>query len=140
VTFRDDGEAQKHRIDALEDELEQARAEAEKLREERDAALAGPVSTMPRRWASGSAVWVEWNGTWWRAHIVHELGDGSWKIHYDGWSTKWDEAVGLARIAPGDEPAPGPIAKTSPVGGVLVLLVVGFIVAVVLYAILDGYL
>jgi hypothetical protein len=128
LSFRDDGEAQKHRIDALEDELEAARAEAERLREERDAALAKPVAT-PKKLTAGSAVWVEWNGKWWRGTVLQVLGGSLWQIHYDGWSSRWDEPVGPARIAPFGSPPPGPQAG---IGGGAAFAVVGVMVVVVI--------
>lgn len=41
---------------------------------------------------------VEWGGRWWPASVVAELGGDVWKVHYDGWSDSWDEAVGPDRI------------------------------------------
>lgn len=121
MTFRDDRDAQKHRIDALEEQLEEARAEAEALRQERDAALAGPSATEPKSFERGSAVWVEWHGRWWRAQVTRVVTDARWEVHYDGWSNSWDEAVGPERIAHGHQPAPGPMGGSGG-GSVVVVL------------------
>lgn len=45
----------------------------------------------------GDAVKVEWKGSWWPARVI-AVGKNSWKIHYDGYSSSWDEWVGPARI------------------------------------------
>jgi hypothetical protein len=44
-------------------------------------------------------VLVEWGGKWWNAHVVDVVGAASWKVHYDGWSDRWDETVSANRIA-----------------------------------------
>ncbi|MFH1829846.1 MAG: Tudor-knot domain-containing protein [Pseudomonadota bacterium] len=45
------------------------------------------------------AVMVEWKGSWWPAKVI-AIGKGKapYKIHYDGYSSSWDEWVGDARI------------------------------------------
>jgi hypothetical protein len=48
MAFRSDEEALRRRVDALEDELADARDEADRLREERDRALAGEPAVMPK--------------------------------------------------------------------------------------------
>jgi hypothetical protein len=98
VGFRDEGDAQRARIEALEAQLEEARDEAARLREERDRPQASrPSSPFP----PGTPVAVEWHGSWWNAHVLEEVAAGAaWKIRYDGYSSRWDEIVGPERIAP----------------------------------------
>jgi hypothetical protein len=54
--------------------------------------VAGPTS-----YGAGEAVFVEWKGSWWTAHVTAAKG-ASYAIHYDGWGTEWDETVGTARM------------------------------------------
>ena len=37
------------------------------------------------------------NGTWYKADVL-EAKDGSYKIHYDGWTSTWDEWVTVAKM------------------------------------------
>lgn len=48
-------------------------------------------------WNIGQSIKVEWNGMWYNATIM-ELGDGKYKIHYDGWGNQYDEWVGTGRM------------------------------------------
>lgn len=108
MSFRDDRDAQRHRVEALEREVEALREDLAVVREERDHALVvidrlrvepdAPSSGL--RFGVGAAVCVEWSGTWWNATVVSIVGPDSWRIHYDGWSSRWDENVGPARILP----------------------------------------
>lgn len=128
MAFRDDRDAQRHRIDSLEQQLEDAREEAEKLREERDRALEAKEREPergPQRGAfgRGDAVWVEWRGTWWRGTVRRVEGPIEWLVHYDGWGSQWDEVVGPSRIATRSKAPPGPIGG-SPRGLVLALVAV----------------
>lgn len=45
----------------------------------------------------GNPVQVEWNGTWYEATVVSGT-EASCMIHYDGYDSSWDEAVGPSRI------------------------------------------
>jgi hypothetical protein len=45
----------------------------------------------------GDAVMVEWKGGWFPARVI-AIGNGKYKIHYDGYGSEWDEFVGLSRM------------------------------------------
>lgn len=45
----------------------------------------------------GSKVMVEWHGTWYPSTVL-DCGKTTCKIHYDGWSSSWDERVTFDRI------------------------------------------
>jgi hypothetical protein len=51
----------------------------------------------PRVLAVGEKIQVSWSGVWYAATVL-ELGEGTYKIRYDGWSSDWDEWVGPGRI------------------------------------------
>jgi len=42
---------------------------------------------------------VKWKRKWYDATILAVEGAGRYRIHYDGWSSSWDETVGPSRIA-----------------------------------------
>jgi hypothetical protein len=71
---------------------------------------AQPLSTDRGRGGhvAGEAVRVEWGGKWWKAHVIEVISEVSWKIHYDGWSDRWDEVVSSDRIA-----AAGPTSTSA---------------------------
>ena len=48
---------------------------------------------------NAGAMFVEWHGSWWAAHAIGRTNDGRAVIHYDGWSSAWDEVVTPARVA-----------------------------------------
>ncbi len=45
----------------------------------------------------GDTVQVLWEEKWYAATIL-ELIDGKYKVHYDGWESKWDEVVDVSRM------------------------------------------
>lgn len=45
----------------------------------------------------GDKVSVEWKGQWWPAKIL-AIGNGKYKVHYDGYGSEWDEFVGPSRV------------------------------------------
>ncbi|HEX2099642.1 MAG TPA: Tudor-knot domain-containing protein, partial [Candidatus Synoicihabitans sp.] len=45
----------------------------------------------------GNTIEVEWQGKWFRARILEQRGD-SYKIHYDGYGSNWDEWVKANRM------------------------------------------
>jgi len=45
----------------------------------------------------GDKVKVEWKGIWFPSTIL-ETKEGKFKVHYDGWDSKWDEWVEKGRI------------------------------------------
>jgi hypothetical protein len=48
-------------------------------------------------WSSKEAVEVQWRGSWWPAIVLEKRGD-RWLVHYEGYSSEWDEVVSLERI------------------------------------------
>ena len=134
MTFRDERDAQRERIA----QLEAALATAERERDEARAELAkGDAARDRARLASssfsaGAAVYVEWQGRWWRATVKEVVAPGRWLVHYDGWARSWDEAVGPERIVARSASPPGPLATETEGGAVW------FAVVVVLLALLAG--
>jgi hypothetical protein len=51
------------------------------------------------RYGEGSQVSVYWKGSWYAAQVL-KVRRGSYYITYDGYSSSWDEWVGLDRIRP----------------------------------------
>jgi hypothetical protein len=47
---------------------------------------------------AGEAVDVYWNSSWWPGTIKTVLGEGRYRIGYDGWSASWDEDVTPRRL------------------------------------------
>jgi len=45
----------------------------------------------------GQSVKVKWGGKWWSARILEKKGN-RYYIKYDGYSSKWNEWVGLGRM------------------------------------------
>lgn len=61
----------------------------------------GKVAADPSggKFGVGDAVKVLWKGTWYDASVLAVSGKkGTYKIHYDGYDTSWDEWVGNDRI------------------------------------------
>lgn len=51
------------------------------------------------KFKTGDPVMVEWKGSWWPARVIAmRQGKAPYKIHYDGYSSSWDEWVGDNRI------------------------------------------
>ena len=72
----------------------------------------------PPRYRVGDQVQVQWSGGWYPATII-EVGSGarqgSYKIHYAGYGSNWDEYVPPARIAAARaEAAAAPAAQGVP--------------------------
>lgn len=61
-------------------------------------ALWSPVSRATQ-YHIGQKVLVEWRGTWYDATVIG-FGNGCTMIHYDGYSSSWDECVGSGRTRP----------------------------------------
>ncbi|MFO0738574.1 MAG: agenet domain-containing protein [Labilithrix sp.] len=61
--------------------------------------LPSGTTTSTATYLVGEKVDVEWNGSWWKAEIVGVNGS-LYRVHYTGWSAKWDEDVTTARIRP----------------------------------------
>lgn len=47
----------------------------------------------------GAKIDIQWGASWW-AGTVLAARDGVYLVHYDGWSSSWDEWVGIERIRP----------------------------------------
>ena len=46
----------------------------------------------------GEYVWVEWEGRQYPAYIVDQKSKAKFRVHYDGYDSRWDEDVTLDRI------------------------------------------
>lgn len=46
----------------------------------------------------GRALWVEWSGSWYPAIALEPYGDGSVRVHYEGYSDSYDETVSPDRV------------------------------------------
>ncbi|MFA4873949.1 MAG: Tudor-knot domain-containing protein [bacterium] len=56
-------------------------------------------TTSAAKRAVGDAVQVNWKGSWYPARIIAvDAKKGSYKIHYDGYDSSWDEWVTIARM------------------------------------------
>lgn len=129
MAFRDDDDAKRLRIEALERDLEATRLERDRAIEERDRAIeerdrpGGPFR-------KGDRVQVEWRGSWWPARVVDLVGDREWRIHYEGWGAQWDENVGPSRILPRSARPPGPVrAPRRPVASVAIFAALALLTA-----------
>ena len=40
---------------------------------------------------------IDWSGMWYKG-VIREVANGSFKVHYDGWSDTYDEWVGAGRL------------------------------------------
>ncbi|MDX2015587.1 MAG: hypothetical protein SFW67_35670 [Myxococcaceae bacterium] len=49
-------------------------------------------------WAIGDAVRVTWKDQPWDATIIKVFSQKKVRVHYDGWSKKWDETISVSRI------------------------------------------
>ena len=55
----------------------------------------GPVQ---RTFSKGESILVEWKGKWWHANIT-KTKKHKFRVHYQGWPSKWDEWVKVDRMA-----------------------------------------
>src|SRR5690606_33016512 len=46
----------------------------------------------------GEYVWVEWEGRDYPAYIIEKKGATRFRVHFDGYESRWDEDVTLDRI------------------------------------------
>jgi hypothetical protein len=122
MSFRDERDAQRERIEGLERALAEAERARDQALKERDEARADlgksdaerhAALVARSRFARGAKVLVEWGGKWWKSTVIEVVAGDRWRIHYDGWSDRWDETVDASRIAPADAPAPGPVASSG---------------------------
>ena len=58
------------------------------------------VATAPPTggYKTGDGVMVLWGGKVWPARIIGTPGGDRYRVHYDGWSSSWDETVHVSRI------------------------------------------
>jgi hypothetical protein len=90
-----------------------------------------------RSHAAGEAVLVMWGERWWAGHVLEPAGEvdgeAQWKVHYDGWSDRWDEVVSAHRIRPRAAAAAAAPRRAGvwvgAIVGVLALVIVGAVVS-----------
>lgn len=132
MSFRDDREALRERVEQLEGALASAERERDEARaalaEDDEARRARLVASTP--FPAGTAVWVEWQRRWWKATVVRVETPSAWHIHYDGWGHSWDETVGPDRIVARTAAPPGPVAGG---GSVWAIVAVAVIVALAIF-------
>lgn len=73
-------------------------------------ATSTPVS-QARPATLGEKLQVSWSGSWYDATIL-EIGEGQYKVHYEGWSSDWDEWVVPSRLRRKDGTAVAPLLVT----------------------------
>jgi hypothetical protein len=68
----------------------------------------------------GEYVWVDWEGRTYPAYVIEKKGAARFRVHYDGYDTRWDEDVTVDRIkgridGPVSSPPPPPekVARLS---------------------------
>lgn len=132
MTFRDERDAQRERIAQLESALATAERERDEARAElaKDDAARDASRLASSPFTEGAEVYVEWQGRWWRATVRQVVSPGRWLIHYDGWASSWDEAVGPERIVARRATPPGPLAHDTDHSGIWVGL--GLLLLVIL--------
>jgi len=59
----------------------------------------------------GEYVWVEWEGRNYPAYILEKKGSSRFRVHYDGYDSRWDEDVTLDRVKGRID---GPVAPPPP--------------------------
>lgn len=65
----------------------------------RDTISISPTPTLkPTTWKVNDLVQVLWNNKWYPASIIEAKENETYKIRFDGYSSSWDEWVGLDRI------------------------------------------
>lgn len=78
------------------------------------------------RFSAGQPVLCEWRGQWWPASVLEVLGDDLYLIHYDGYSSSWDETVNASRLALRSAKVPRAYAGSGiAVGVIIVALIAG---------------
>jgi len=67
----------------------------------------------------GEYVWVEWEGGQYPAYIIERKGQTRFRVHYDGYDSRWDEDVTFDRVKSRIEgpvnppPPPEKVAKAA---------------------------
>jgi hypothetical protein len=62
------------------------------------ASSASGASGAPSRFREGTRVRVEWNGKVYAASILAVVGGERYRVHYEGFSSEWDETIEGSRI------------------------------------------
>jgi hypothetical protein len=57
-----------------------------------------PQGDVDASYVVGERVFIEWGGTWYPGSIKAVRGDDRYEISYEGYSSSWDEEVGLERL------------------------------------------
>jgi hypothetical protein len=60
--------------------------------------LTASLAACKRPYRSGDYVWVEWEGRDYPAYIVDKAGTARFRVHYDGYESRWDEDILPDRI------------------------------------------
>lgn len=76
-----------------------------------------PAVTPREGHRAGQRVLCEWRGSWWPATVLDVLADGDVLVHYDGYSSAWDERVPPHRL--GERPAVAAPRRLPVVAGVI---------------------
>src|SRR5260221_12274086 len=64
----------------------------------------------------GELVWVDWDGRSYPAYVIDQKGKGRYRVHFDGYDSRWDEDVTPERIKGrirGPATAPPPPEKVA---------------------------
>ena len=66
----------------------------------------------------GEHVWVEWDGKNYPAYIIEARGRGRFRVHFDGYESRWDDDVTIDRIkgrvtGPVTAPPPEKVARAA---------------------------
>ncbi len=87
----------------------------------------------------GDKVAVNWKGTWYDATIISQASSRTYRVHYTGWASSWDEDVDVSTIRPA-----GTVTVTGSKGGcswitiITIVVIVGFCITVGVCAGLCG--
>ncbi|HEY3237338.1 MAG TPA: Tudor-knot domain-containing protein [Polyangiaceae bacterium] len=75
------------------------------------AMLSMGLGACKRPYRVGEYVLVEWEGAEYPAYIVERKGSTRYRVHFDGYDSRWDQDVGLDRIR---GRAVGPVRQPPP--------------------------
>jgi hypothetical protein len=75
------------------------------------ALLAGLLVACNEPYRIGEYVWVEWEGRDYPAYIVDQKSAARFRVHFDGYESRWDEDVTIERIKGRIE---GPVKRPPP--------------------------
>lgn len=60
--------------------------------------LCGALSACRTPYRVGDYVWVQWDGKKYPAYIIAKKGRDRFRVHFDGYDSRWDDDVDLDRI------------------------------------------